>query len=140
MPEESTTPDLVGRWRSSFEAVDRGDVEAALGIWAPDGVWDISPMGLGVYEGLAATRGFFEDWLGNYDEFRIEVEQMIDLGNGVTLAVVVQRGRPVGSDGEVQLRYAAVALWAEGLIVRVTNYGDPDEARAAAERLARERA
>jgi ketosteroid isomerase-like protein len=140
MPEESTTPDLVGRWRSSFEAVDRGDVEAALGIWAPDGVWDISPMGLGVYEGLAATRGFFEDWLGNYDEFRIEVEQMIDLGNGVTLAVIVQRGRPVGSDGEVQLRYATVALWAEGLIVRVTNYGDPDEARAAAERLARERA
>jgi len=96
-------------------------------------------MGLGVYTGLAATRGFFEDWLGNYDEFQVDVEEILDLGSGVTLAVIVQQGRPAGSDGEVQLRYAAVAVWADGLIVRVTNYGDQDEARTAEERLAEER-
>jgi len=88
-------------------------------------------MGLGVYKGLAATRGFFEDWLGNYDEFQVDVEEILDLGSGVTLAVIVQQGRPAGSDGEVQLRYAAVAVWADGLIERVTNCGDQDEARAA---------
>jgi hypothetical protein len=35
--------------------------------------------------------------------------------------------------------YAPVAIWAEGLIERVTMYSDIDEARVAAERLAGER-
>ena len=44
------------------------------------------------------------------------------------------------ASGEVRLRYAAVGVWADGLVVRVTNYTDVDEARAAAERLAESRA
>jgi len=37
------------------------------------------------------------------------------------------------------MRYAAVGVWREGLIERVTSYRDIDEARAAAERLAESR-
>ena len=48
-------------------------------------------------------------------------------------------GRPVGSTGRVENRVVIVAVWEEGLIVRVTTYSDIDEARAAAERLAEER-
>jgi hypothetical protein len=61
------------------------------------------------------------------------------IGNGVILTVVIQTARPVGSSGEVRLRYAMVGAWTESLIVSLTNYGDIDEARAAAERLAEER-
>ena len=46
------------------------------------------------------------------------------------------KGRPVGSSGYVQLRYASVSEWVDGLIVRATFYLDIDEARVAAERLA----
>jgi len=53
--------------------------------------------------------------------------------------VACASGRPVGSTGWVELRLAIVAVWEEGLIVRGTTYDDPDEARAAAERLAEER-
>jgi ketosteroid isomerase-like protein len=137
--EESTTPDLVERWRKSFQAINNGDVEAALSVWGSNPVWDLSPMGLGAYEGLAAIRDFFEGWINTYDEWEIKPEEVLDVGNGVTLAVVSQRGQPAGSSGEVQLRYAAVALWAKGAIVRITNYTDIDEARAVAERLAEER-
>jgi hypothetical protein len=56
-------------------------------------------------------------------------------GHGVTLAVVVQKGRPAGSSGDVRLRHAAVAAWADGMIVPVTNHGDIDDARAAAAHL-----
>ncbi len=84
----------------------------------------------------AAIRRFFEDWIGAYEEFEIEPEEVVDLGNGVTLAVVHQNGRLVGSTGRVQLRYGAVSKWVEGVAVRTTNYTDIDEARAAAERLA----
>jgi ketosteroid isomerase-like protein len=51
----------------------------------------------------------------------------------------IQRGRPPDSTGWVELRYAAVYTWRDGLIERATQYSDIDEARAAAERLAQER-
>ena len=139
MSEESTTPDLVELARRSLEAANHRDFDAMLSFWSPDPVWDVSPMGLGVYEGPAAIRGFFEDWIGAYEEWEIEPEEILDLGNGVVLAVLLQSARPAGSDGHVRLRYAAVSLWIEGLVERTTNYLDIDEARAAAERLAESR-
>jgi hypothetical protein len=50
-----------------------------------------------------------------------------------------RRSRP-RSSGEVRLRSGVVGEWVDGVIVRVTIYPDIDEARAAAERLAEERA
>jgi ketosteroid isomerase-like protein len=139
MPEESTTPDLVDLTHRSFELGTRRDFDALVGLWHPDYVWDLSPMGLGVYEGRAAIRAFFEDWLASYDEFEAELEEIHELGNGVVLAVVSQNARPVGSSGHVHFRYAAVGVWDAGLVVLTTNYFDIDAARAAAERLAEER-
>jgi hypothetical protein len=72
---------------------------------APDAVDDMSPVGMGVFEGQAAARGFMEDWWTSYEESEFEAEETLDLGNGVGFRVLVQKGRPVGSSGEVQLRY-----------------------------------
>jgi ketosteroid isomerase-like protein len=139
MPEKSTTLDAVELTRRAYEAGNRRDVQALLSFFAPDGVWDISPMGMGTSEGTSAIRQFYEEWWGAYDEYRIEAEEIVDLGNGVTFSAVNQGGRPAGSSGSVTLRYGSVASWRNGLIERVTNYSDLDEARAAAERLAEER-
>jgi ketosteroid isomerase-like protein len=139
MPEESTTPDLVELQKRLTEVANRRDLDSILAFYAPDGVWDMSPMGMGVFEGQAAARGFLEDWFASYEEYEFEAEEILDLGNGVGFRVLIQKGRPVGSSGEVELRYAAVAVWEDGKIVRMTNYNDLDEARAAAERLAQER-
>jgi ketosteroid isomerase-like protein len=139
MSEESTTSDLVERQKRVTEAANRRDLDAMMAFYAPDCVYDMSPNGMGVFEGLAAARGFLEDWWGSYEEFEFEAEETLDLGNGVGFRVLIQKGRPVGSSGEVQLRYAAVSMWKDGKIVRMTNYNDIDEARAAAERLALER-
>jgi ketosteroid isomerase-like protein len=138
MAEESTSADVAELARRAAEPANSGDFEAVMRFWAPNAVWDLSPMGLGIYEG-DAIRAFFEDWMGAYDEFQIAVEDVHDLGNGVALAEVVQTARPTGSTGSVQIRYAAVSIWANGLIERNINYSDVDEARAAAERLAEER-
>ena len=139
MPEESTTPDLVELVRRRMDAGDSGDADAMTSFFAPDGVWDSSPMGLEVYEGQAAIRRFFEDWWGSYEEAGVQAEQILDLGNGVTFTVIILKGRPAGSDGDVRLRYAAVTVWVESAVARDTNYTDIDEARAAAERLAESR-
>jgi ketosteroid isomerase-like protein len=135
MSEESTT-DLVALARRSIEAES---VDAAVSFYAPDGVWDASPWGMGVFEGQASVRGFFDDWRRSYSDIEWEAEEIRDFGNGVTFAVIVQKGRLLGSGGSVQLRYGSIAEWIDGLIVRNTTYTDIEEGRAAAERLAEER-
>ena len=96
MPDESETPDLVELVRG-FAAISRADdLDAYLTLFARDAVWDAVPLGLS-YHGVEEIRGFLTDWLGAYDEYRIEPQEIRDLGNGVVLAVVRQVVRPVGS-------------------------------------------
>jgi ketosteroid isomerase-like protein len=140
MPEESTTPDLVELQKRLTEATNRRDVDGIVAFYAPDAVWDMAPTGMGMFEGQAGVRGFMEDWFASYEEYEFEAEEILDLGNGVGLRVLIQKGRPAGSSSEVQFRYAAVGVWEDAKIVRTTNYTDIDEARATAERLAQERA
>ena len=101
MSEESTTPDLVELTRRGYESFSRRDLDAVMRFWGPDSVWDMSHTGMGAYEGREAIRRFFEDWWGAYDEYAGEAEAILDLGNGVTFAVFIQRARPLGSSGDV---------------------------------------
>jgi ketosteroid isomerase-like protein len=138
MSEESTTPDLVELVRGILEAANREDWDAILAHYAPDAVWDMSD-GMGLFEGPSAIRGFWQDWWSSYERLEIDVEEILEVGNGVVLAAFQLKGAPRGTTAEVQTRMALIYEWAGGVIVRVTNYGDIDAARAAAEHLAEER-
>ena len=141
MSEESTTPDLVGRWQRAAEAHARRDFDEMISFFAPDAVWDGSSAGIGAYfEGATAIRSFLEEWLGAYEEYEHKQEKAQDLGNGVVFAVVLVDARLAGSAGRVQEQWCFTATWEADLIVQVTGTRDPDEARADAERLAGERA
>jgi hypothetical protein len=64
------------------------------------------------------------------------------MGHGVVLATVVQGGRLGGGSKELSQELALIYEWSDGSVVRVTASAgreDIDEARATAERLARER-
>jgi ketosteroid isomerase-like protein len=89
---------------------------------------------------VAAIRAFLEDWVRSLEDLEIDVEDVVEIGAGVTLAVVLQSGRATGSSGRMSYRLAFVAVWVDDLIVRAANCTDIDEARAAAERLGQERA
>ena len=140
MAEEPTTSDLAELARRFCNCLERREYDAALQFFDLNPVWDISEMGMGIFEGRVPVRGLIEDWNGSYDEWEIDLETLLDVGSGVVYAVVMERGRPTGSTGRVQLRYAAVVLFAENLIARAKTYPDTDVALAAAERLAQERA
>jgi hypothetical protein len=99
MSEESTTSDLVQLARRRVDAVDRGDIEAMASFLAPDAIWDSTPMGLEVYEGRAAIGRFLTNWWAAYDAYAAEAEEIVEFANGVTLAVILFAGRPVGSSG-----------------------------------------
>ena len=130
------TPDSAELTRRAFEAVNQRDIDAVMNFFAPDAVLDGRLVG-GRYEGRAAIRGFLDEWLGSFAELRYEVEEFVVLDDGVVLAVVNQKGRPVGVDGQVEQREGWAICWsADGLLVRLTTHADIDEARAGAERLA----
>jgi uncharacterized protein (TIGR02246 family) len=139
MPEEPTTPDLVELLRRGFEALNRRDPDAVISLWASDAVLEGQ---VGNLRGRAEIRSFFEEWFGAYEELEYKLEDVRDLGNGVVFAVVAQEGVPAGSagHGHFRQREGCVFLWERGLIARLSSDGDVGEARAAAERLAEERA
>jgi ketosteroid isomerase-like protein len=129
---------VVGRVQRIVAAMNAQDFAAAVSFYAPDAILDAEDAG--VHEGRPAIRSFYEDWWGAYEDQQQEAEEIRDLGDGVVIVVILMRGRLRGAAGVLQQRYAAVATWANGLIEKQTNYLDIHEARAAAQRLAEERA
>jgi ketosteroid isomerase-like protein len=124
--------------RRAFEEFTRGGWEPLFGtFWAPEIVWDFSPAdiaGLGIYEGYDEVRSFFEDWFNTFpfDEWEQELDDVIDCGDEVVVALTRQRGRGSASGASVELQYAQVITFREGKIVRSVVYTDRDQALEAA--------
>jgi ketosteroid isomerase-like protein len=135
MPRESTRLDLAECVRVIMEAADRADFDAILGFFAEDAVWRMPEANL-VFEGPQAIREFWQSWYGSYERFRVRVAEVVDVGNGVTLATGTQGGRPVGGAADLQEGYALIYEWRDGLVVRATAMSRRDEALLVAERLA----
>ncbi len=135
--KESRTPDLVERVRVLLDLGDRGDWGAAMEFFAPNAVW-VAIDALETFRGQA-IRDFWMEWYAAYEDVRIEMLETVDLGNGVVMAVIRQSGRLGEAPSRIQQDAVLVYEWSQGLIERVTTYVDPDEARAAAVRLAEER-
>lgn len=139
MPKESTTPDVVELNLRFVEAWNRRDVEAMVSFFAPDAVWEGIVPGTEQIRGRTAIRGHLEDRLRPYEEYQVQLEELLELGNGVSFSVSLHKGRLVGGSNFVQMRLPVVVLREGDLVVRIKTYTDRDQARAAAERLAEER-
>jgi ketosteroid isomerase-like protein len=124
--------DTLERARAFCESIERREFHAALSIFGPDPVWDMSGVGLGPSKGLGEIRDLLEDWSLAYDEWRIAFDEFLDLGEGVVFAIVTERGRLAGSSGRLHLRYAVVALFEDGKLAKISAYKDIEQARAAA--------
>ena len=139
MAEGFTTPEAFRSMRQTMLAFSQGDFDAQMSVYAPGAVLDMSARGLGVFQGLPAIRGFWEDYYRSFEDLNFELEGARDLGGGVIFAIVRQDARPAGSGARVQTREAWVSVWDGGVFLRGSSYLDIDEARATAERLAKER-
>jgi hypothetical protein len=60
MAEESTTPDPVVRTRRAWETADAADFDGMMTHFGSHPIWDMSSMGLGVYQGVTAVRRFLK--------------------------------------------------------------------------------
>ena len=122
--------------RDAYEALNRGDVEAALAVLEPGAEWcEHSELPeADTYRGRGAIRRFLGDFLESWEEFHQETERLIDAGD--TLGVFLHsRAKGKGSGVEVEGRYAHVWTMREGKGVRVVAYADPQVALDTLERV-----
>jgi hypothetical protein len=140
MPETAEEGHLAEVIRRGFRTLTEEGVDAWIEEFTvPDFVWDVESMGLGLYEGRAAYREFFDDWVSSYEEWFSEPEQIEEFAEDVTVQALRQGGRLRGSQQWVELRWAQVCLWEGNRVRRAVNYSTLDEARAAAEAMAENR-
>jgi ketosteroid isomerase-like protein len=125
-------PDVLERARAFCESIERRDFDAALSLFGPNPVWDMSGVGLGPSKGRPQSRDLLEDWSLAYDEWRITFDEFLDLGDEIVFAVVTERGLLAGTTAHLHLRYAVVAVFEDGKLAKISAYKDIEEARAAA--------
>jgi ketosteroid isomerase-like protein len=103
-------------------------------IFDPDFVWDMSTFPWPeqqVYPGIEGAREFIADWLDAWEDWRIEVEQLLDAGDDV-VAIVRQRGRSKATRLPVDMHFAQLWTLRDGKQLRMRMYADPDDALRAA--------
>jgi len=118
--------------RGMYEAFYRFDVDGTLAYYDPEVVIDASRVVDGeLGRGHEGVYRFIAGWVGTFDEWREEIEEMRDLGTQVYV-VARQFGRGRVSGVEVEQRYAVLHEIQGDKITRVTIYREPAEALEAA--------
>jgi ketosteroid isomerase-like protein len=119
--------------RRVYEAFHAGDFEAALASFDPDVMFDASVrVDGGIGHGREEFYAMVAQWVGGWEEWREEIEEIRDLGEGRVLVLSVQRGRGKGSGLEVEARWAVVYGLDGGAITSVRIYPHSEEGLKAA--------
>jgi ketosteroid isomerase-like protein len=118
--------------RASWEAWERGDMEAIFAFYDPEIIWDQTRYGLGlvsgVYHGHEGVRRFFREWLAPFESYYARPEEFIDAGEAVVVRLR-QGGRGKQSGAEVEMPpYWQVYRLRDGRAVRIEVYNDQGEA------------
>ncbi len=117
-----------------FDAFQRGDVEAMregshadVVIVQPPEVPDAKS-----YEGHAGIAAAFEDWPSQWEDFRFELLEVIDVSDTTLVAVTRQRGRGAHSGIEMDITVAFVNTMRDGKLARMEMFFNRAQALEAA--------
>lgn len=115
--------------RGMYDAYARGDYAKGLSYLDPKIVFSqpAEEPGGGTFHGHEGVIEAFGHWTGEWEDYRVELEDMTDRGDRV-LATTLHHGRGTGSGAKVELRIYQLWEFAHGKIVRATMYYDEGEA------------
>jgi ketosteroid isomerase-like protein len=113
--------------RSAFDAFARGDLEGALAYCDAEIVVSDPGRTGTTFRGPAGVRRFWEEWLENWQEYRVEPQEFSEAG-GEILVHTAQSGRGKLSGIEVEQDLFQVFRVRDGKIVEYRIYADRDAA------------
>jgi ketosteroid isomerase-like protein len=113
--------------RQAFEAFISGDLDAALEFCDPEIVVHDPGRTGRTYRGRAELRGFWEEWLENWQEYRVEPQEFIEAG-GEIFVHTVQTGQGKLSGIEIGQDLFHVFRVRDEKVVEYRIYADRDDA------------
>jgi ketosteroid isomerase-like protein len=116
--------------RGMWNAFLRDDFEASLGAIDPDVEWDGTNLPDGkVARGLDAVMEHLSSWTEMWEQWEIELEDVVDAGGDRVIAFIRERGR--SKTGLVMdERHSELYAVRNGRIVYRKGFSDADEALA----------
>jgi uncharacterized protein len=119
--------------RQMLDAFHQGDFETSLAFLDRDVEWHDPPdvPGGGVHRGPEEVRRWMAGWLGAWESYTAEAEEVIDAGDQVVV-VHYERGRGKGSGVEVEHRVTNVFDLRDGRVVRKRPFANRSDALEAA--------
>ncbi len=128
--------EVVGRLFAALQSVDIGNFERRFDevqeIFDPEVEWVAPPHSLLASEehrGYDGVRRFWTQFLSAWDEYGVEVEELIDAGDQV-VAVMRLSGRT--NELEVDEARSSLLTLRDGRIVRIEPFASKDDALEAA--------
>jgi ketosteroid isomerase-like protein len=119
--------------RRQIEALNRGDWDGSIEGLAPAVEWVVArehPASRTV-RGLDELRSYREDWNQTLSGLTFELDEVVDHGD-VVVAMGRIKGSGVGSGAVTEVPIGFVSRFRGGLVVRVEEYLNPQEALEAA--------
>lgn len=127
-----------GLWESisrggSVDALDGATMDVLMDSFHPDIEFREDPRfpEAGVYRGRDPVRGYLTQFAQQFDEFRFELEELLDAGDDRALALLNLRGRGKDSGAMFEARAGWIYTIQDGRTVRIDAYLDRREAMEA---------
>jgi uncharacterized protein len=105
-----------------------GDLQALFDLMSEDVVLENTlmttpPDHQGVHRGKETVVGRCLAWVGTWEDYRFEVDEMIEAGDAVVL-VVSESGRGKASGVPMHSHYCQTWTFRDGRVVRVASFND----------------
>jgi ketosteroid isomerase-like protein len=102
-----------------------------MALCHPEVEWTVPEDGT-TYLGREGVKRRLEEWLESFDEYRYEVRRLIDCGGCDVLVEAAEIGRGAVSRAEVRSTNYELLTIREGMIVRIREFYDENDAFEAA--------
>jgi ketosteroid isomerase-like protein len=117
-----------------IESFGAGGIEAAIGHVDPELIWQAPPEWLEerIYRGHEGIRELATYWMQQFEDYRLDLERIIELDDGRAVALLHQRGTIKESGAPVEQAIGYVAEASGGKLTRVDVYFSWEDTLAAA--------
>jgi ketosteroid isomerase-like protein len=108
--------------------------ESVQDVLSPEVVWDVrSGPEQGEYQGIEAVAEYYRRYVGTWENFRVEIEEVRELPHDKVFVVTRDTGRGKGSGVEVEMQVFQIWTLSEGKVVRLQSFPSREEALEAVE-------
>ena len=120
--------------REALDAYNRGGLDALFEYYDEDIVFAMDPgfPDAGTFRGRDAVRAASDEWAQTFQEFEWEIDDLVEISDAETLAVLHIHGLGRGSGVHVEMRVAWIITVRDGKAVRIETFLDPVKALEAA--------